>query len=194
MYKEKNEELMCRYKAGEHELLWELVELNMGICYKFAHKYHLSGLDFDDMVSMMKGFLIEAIEKYDPSKGTAFSTYAYIVMSTRFLNVLRNNNIRELDVVSIDTPIGENITIQDCLEDLGMTPLEQLDYTETNKLLKEVVMSLNDEEKEIITRLFIHGHTQREVAKYLGCNQVTVSRKSKKILNKLRLKLERLTR
>jgi len=63
MYKEKNEELMCRYKAGEHELLWELVELNMGICYKFAHKYHLSGLDFDDMVSMMKGFLIEAIER-----------------------------------------------------------------------------------------------------------------------------------
>lgn len=52
--------------------------------------------------------------------------------------------------------------------------------------IKEAINSLMPEEKQIIESRFYEELSQREVGEYLGIHQVEVSRKEKKILQKLR--------
>ena len=60
----------------------------------------------------------------------------------------------------------------------------------TNKLVvKELINSLENKEKEIILLRFYKEKTQSQVAKILGVTQVQVSRIERKILNNMRMKL-----
>ena len=60
-----------------------------------------------------------------------------------------------------------------------------------NKLtVKALIEELEDREKEIIMLRFYKEKTQTQVAKILGITQVQVSRIERKVLNKMRVKLE----
>ena len=66
---------------------------------------------------------------------------------------------------------------------------------EYNKLvdkitLNEIIDNLEDREKKVILLRFYKEQTQAQVGKILGITQVQVSRIEKKVLNKMRLKLE----
>lgn len=56
--------------------------------------------------------------------------------------------------------------------------------------LAQAVRSLPAEEKELIMLRYYHEYTQAKTAAHLGISQVQVSRKEKRILQKLRLMLE----
>lgn len=59
-----------------------------------------------------------------------------------------------------------------------------------NKLsIKELIETLNEQEKEIILLRYYKEKTQMQVAKILGISQVQVSRIEKRILNSMKMKL-----
>ena len=53
-------------------------------------------------------------------------------------------------------------------------------------LLRQLLETLNDREKQIILLRYFRGKTQTEIAKTIGVSQVQVSRLEAKILEKLR--------
>ena len=55
-----------------------LVEANMGLVHSIAMSYSGKGIEFDDLVQEGSIGLIKAVDKFDPSKGTRLSTYAYM--------------------------------------------------------------------------------------------------------------------
>lgn len=55
--------------------------------------------------------------------------------------------------------------------------------------LKQVVTELAPKDRKIIVLRYFQSHTQTETANALGMTQVQVSRREKKILSELRLKL-----
>ena len=59
-----------------------------------------------------------------------------------------------------------------------------------NIVLKEAIDELNEREKKIILLRFYKEQTQSQVGKSLGITQVQVSRTEKKVLEKMKLKLE----
>ena len=66
---------------------------------------------------------------------------------------------------------------------------------EYNKLvdemtLKDIINNLDKKEKEVILLRFYKEQTQSQVGKILGITQVQVSRIEKKVLEKMKLKLE----
>jgi len=71
------EELLNRAKAGDISARNELVVSNTGLVKKFALKFIGRGLDYEDLCQEGCLGLIHAVDKYDMSEGTAFSTYAY---------------------------------------------------------------------------------------------------------------------
>lgn len=56
--------------------------------------------------------------------------------------------------------------------------------------LNEIINNLEDKEKEVVILRFYKEQTQSQVGKILGITQVQVSRIEKKVLEKMRLKLE----
>ncbi len=72
----QNIELFIKYQEGDQKSFEELVQINQGLVKKIASCYHNSFLDFDDLVQEGNIGLIEAIKRFDYSKGFQFSTYA----------------------------------------------------------------------------------------------------------------------
>ena len=87
-------------------------------------------------------------------------------------------------IQSIDMPIndeGRDLTLQDVIGE--SKNIDEL------LMLKESLNSLEEDEKTIILSKYYSGYTQSEIAGELGINQVQVSRKERKVLQKLNHKM-----
>jgi len=70
-------------------------------------------------------------------------------------------------------------------------PESGYDELEYREIIRNVVINLNDKEKQIFQRRFIENKTQTEIAKEIKVSQMTVSRAEKSIKTKLLKELHR---
>lgn len=69
-------------------------------------------------------------------------------------------------------------------------PVQSEESSITDKIaLRELIKTLNDEDRKLIVMRYWQNRTQMEVAKILGMTQVQVSRREKKLLSRLREEL-----
>lgn len=87
------------------------------------------------------------------------------------------------NTISLDSIVGDNLELYEVISD------KKIDYT-TLIALKEELKKLSKEEINLIQSRYIYGLPQKEVAQNLNTNQVDISRKEKKILQKLKIKLK----
>ena len=96
--------------------------------------------------------------------------------------------------ISLDEPLkadydGNELLLQDILQDNSISIFDEIDSLEDVKSLEDALTILNDREKEIIElRYGLNGKeelTQKETAELLGISQSYISRLEKKILKKL---------
>ena len=74
--KEETEALAYKYKKGDKEAGKILANHNLRLVVSIAKQYLNLGLPFEDLIQEVNLGLIRAIEKFDVTKETAFSTYA----------------------------------------------------------------------------------------------------------------------
>lgn len=93
------------------------------------------------------------------------------------------------EVESLHKPVfqkeGQEIRLMDRLSEKEMQEERILDHL----VLKELLASLNKEERRLIYLRYFANQTQSQVGKELGISQVQVSRMEKKILKNLREKI-----
>lgn len=70
----------------------ELVEKNMGLATHFASHFQASRMEYEDMVQEAYLGLIDAAERFDPDRGTKFSTYARWHIMKRIMDAIHNRN------------------------------------------------------------------------------------------------------
>lgn len=68
--------LAVRIRAGDAAARDELVEHNLALVVSVARRFEGRGLDLDDLIGEGNLGLIRAAERYDPSFGVRFTTYA----------------------------------------------------------------------------------------------------------------------
>ncbi len=130
----------------------------------------------------------------------------------KYLDELRKNNQEEPSIEDIAKKF--DISCEDVILALGSSrqpvsiyeklngdndkPIEFLDTLESKTgeeeliekiMLKEMIDTLEDKEKQIIMLRYFSDRTQQEIAKELGVSQVQVSRMENKIINKLKMKI-----
>ena len=90
--KEESIELFKRYHNGDKQAKDILISSNLRLVVNIAKSYYYSESDFLDLIQEGSFGLITAVEKFDLSKGTRFSTYATYWIRQAVTRSLSNNS------------------------------------------------------------------------------------------------------
>ena len=169
----------------------KLVTDNTRMAYSVAKRYESCGIEFDDLVSLGYLGLVKAAQKFNPSYGFVFSTFAYKAMNNEILQQIRRNKKNPWPVVSMNETAyrgndGSELTIEDSLVD----ETSEFDGRLADSLAcKELLDSLGEKERFVVTRRIGIGAEimkQADIANKLGISQASVSRLYERSLKKLR--------
>lgn len=192
--KEEEDVLVEKYTTnGDIEARNTLIEHNLRLVVYVAKRFDTNITNLEDLISIGTLGLIKAINTYKLDKNIKLATYASRCIENEILMHLRKYQRTKLEV-SLDEPLkadydGNELLLQDILQDNSISIFEEIDSIEDVKSLEDALTLLNDREKEIIElRYGLNGKeelTQKETAELLGISQSYISRLEKKILKKL---------
>lgn len=145
----------------------KFVEENHNLIYSFLKKNNLSIDEYYDIAVF--GF-IEAVKRYDPSRG-AFSSFAYICMLNKIRMEMRKVRSRNKGIKTISLNIEWE---KSSMEDLLPTP----DTVESIYLHNEYVKRIEKlpEKLKTVVILLASGYNQIEIAKRMKYSQSYISR------------------
>ena len=171
----------------------KLVTANMGYVVTLARQYKSDILTTDDLVSEGSIGLMKAAEKYNPSRGKAFVTFAapYIRRSieTAISRLETTTDVRSTDE---SLPVGSrnNYTLLNVLEDVNAEKADALvDENTLSDDLIRVIHTLNDRERSVIVCFYGIGNnrqTMAEIGENLGMKRERVRQVRDQALRKLR--------
>jgi RNA polymerase sporulation-specific sigma factor len=199
--KQEEQEIFARLTENDPTARKCLIEHNLRLVVYIAKKFESTGIGIEDLVSIGTIGLIKAVNTFCPTKNIKLATYASRCIENEILMFLRKSS-QYRNELSIDEPLnidydGNELLLSDVLgtdEDVVNKGIE----TEAEReILRNAVAELGEREREIMEMRFglIDGKekTQKEVADSIGISQSYISRLEKKIIKKLRIKIESVT-
>ena len=178
----------------------KIIEDNLSLVWQqVLNKFRYLRWWREDLYSVGCIGLIKAVDTYQLKKNCKFSTYATVCIQNEIRMYLRTFSKQKLDI-SMQTPInkalfGDDLKLEDILKsDLDMD--FDLENAELINIIKDLIQTLPEEEQNIINLYFGFGcerHREYEIGKIIGCTQSHTSRLLKKIIQKLRDKLNNIT-
>ncbi|MCM1506274.1 MAG: RNA polymerase sporulation sigma factor SigE [Ruminococcus flavefaciens] len=178
-----------------------LIVHNLRLVVYIAKKFESTGIGLEDLVSIGTIGLIKAVNTFCPTKNIKLATYASRCIENEILMFLRKSSQYRNDL-SIDEPLnidydGNELLLSDVLGTEDDVVNKGIETEAEREILRSAVAELGDREREIMEMRFglIDGKekTQKEVAEQIGISQSYISRLEKKIIHKLRVKLESIT-
>ena len=180
--KEKEQEVFAQLHAGSTEARETLIVHNLRLVVYIAKKFESSGLGLEDLISIGTIGLIKAVETFCPEK-----------------KMVLRKNAQLRGEISIDEPLsadwdGNELLLSDILGTDEDVVSRDIENEAEREMLLAAVSELGPREQEIMQMRFgLCGgkeRTQKEVAEAIGISQSYISRLEKKIIRKLRKKLE----
>ena len=176
-----------------------LIEHNIRLVVYIAKRFDNSGMELDDLISIGAIGLIKAVKTYSLDKNIKLATYASRCIENEILMQLRKNT-RIKNEVSLDEPLssdgeGNELLLADIIPVEEDSVCKGVETSSDKQILFNVIRKLDVREQKImIYRFGLNGEeekTQKEVADMMGISQSYISRIEKKILNKIKRKLEK---
>ncbi len=192
--REEEAELLSRLGSGEESVRQTLIERNLRLVVYIAKRFENTGINIEDLISIGTIGLIKAINTYKTDKNIKLATYASRCIENEILMYLRKNSSQRSEV-SLDEPLntdwdGNELLLCDVLGTDADTVMRPIEDDVDRQLLSAAIGKLSEREQEIIVLRFgLRGHreqTQKEVADRLGISQSYISRLEKRIINRLK--------
>lgn len=142
--KEEMYDLLTRAQNGDKEAKDRVIVANMPLVHALAKRYRtVEGCEYDDLVQNGCIGLVQAVMKFDVTKGVMFSTYAVPLILGELKKYLRENNILKIGRTTKERS-GQVLKKKDELtKELGRAPTIQ-ELAEAMDLGSEqVVFALN---------------------------------------------------
>ncbi|MBR3970186.1 MAG: RNA polymerase sporulation sigma factor SigE [Ruminococcus sp.] len=198
--KEEEETVFAALVNDDSEARKTLIVRNLRLVVYIAKKFESTGIGIEDLVSIGTIGLIKAVNTFCPEKNIKLATYASRCIENEILMFLRKSS-QYRGELSIDEPLnidcdGNELLLSDVLGTDDDIVSKGIETEAERELLRSAVSQLCSREREIMELRFglIDGKekTQKEVADMIGISQSYISRLEKKIIKKLRVKLESL--
>lgn len=141
----------------------QLVLDNMGLVYTLAHRYkgvaRRAGLELEDLIHYGVTGLLEALDRFDPSKGFRLSTWAYHRVRWRIQEAIGKGHRGEMSLEE-ELPETDGVCVGDLLSAEGPSPAE----TAEGRLLAQAA----EEAAPGLLTLMSQGLSFRQAAERLG--------------------------
>ena len=199
--KEEEQMLMENITNGDDSVREKLIVHNLRLVVYIAKKFENSGIGIEDLVSIGTIGLIKAVNTFRPDKNIKLATYASRCIENEILMFLRKTS-QLRNEVSIDEPLnvdwdGNELLLSDILGSDADVVNKGIELEDEKNLLIKTINSMNERERTIMSMRFGLGgmkeHTQKEVADILGISQSYISRLEKRIIERLRKEIEKVS-
>lgn len=199
--KDEERKIMERIIDGDESAREELIVHNLRLVVYIAKKFESSANNVEDLVSIGSIGLIKAVNTFSPERNIKLATYASRCIENEILMHLRKTGNQRTEV-SIDEPLnvdwdGNELLLSDILGSDADSVDSGIEKEVEYNLLMEFIEKLSDREKSIMKMRFGIGggkeYTQKEVADMLGISQSYISRLEKRIIERMKRELEKVS-
>lgn len=129
---EEELELAAKAQAGDTEAKNRLVKANLRFVVNVAKKYRNHGLDLTDLISEGNIGLLTAVDKFDPSKGYHFISYAvWWIRQTILKSICEKSRAIRLPL----NRANELVQIEHARKIVGSKKFEQQEFEEIGSML-----------------------------------------------------------
>ena len=186
---------------NDEEAKGQLIEHNLRLVVYIAKKFENTNICIEDLISIGTIGLIKAVNTFKVDKNIKLATYASRCIENEILMFLRKN-VAIRSEISIDEPLnvdwdGNELLLSDVLGTDSEQVHKGLEGEVEKQLLKQALSSLSKREREIMDLRFgMKGGkelTQKEVADALKISQSYISRLEKRILQKLKKEITKIS-
>ncbi len=194
---QEDEELMIKNISSEGARSI-LIEHNLRLVAYIAKRFENTGASIEELISIGTVGLIKAVSSFDAEKNIRLATYASRCIENEILMFIRKTSSQRKEI-SIDEPLsvdwdGNELLLSDVLGSDTDIVTKGMEEDEERRIVRLAVEDLSARERVIVELRYglISGKelTQKEVADTLGISQSYISRLEKKIMTRLRKKIE----
>lgn len=194
------EELTLAQQArqGDPEARERLIHANLPLVVRVAKIYMPPCDEMLDLIQEGNIGLIRAVDKFDPERGTKFSTYAYFWIHKQIQIYLKKNTDHTLSLDMEITDSSEYLLLSDTIEDkatlLGNQGIKNIDLLieqeEQQHQVRVLFCHLSEREQEVLRLLYgiglREGYNITQVAEILRISKVRVCQLRDRALRKMR--------
>lgn len=129
--------LLRQAREGDTSACAQLVEENNGLIWAIARRYFGRGIEPDDLYQLASMGFVKAVQGYDESYGTAFSTYAVPKITGEIRRFLRDDGAIKVSRATkeqairlrrlqneLEAELGREVTVSELAERAGISPEE----------------------------------------------------------------------
>lgn len=177
------EELIARSRAGDRAAGEQLITENTGLIWSVAKRYFGRGVDPDDLYQLgCLGFL-KAVEGYDSTFGTQFSTYAVPKIAGEIRRFLRDDGAIKVSRglkeqaaaikmarTRLTAELGREPTLGEISREIGLT-VEEIAMAETATAATESIQRETGEDGFTLENVLADAHTEEQLMERIALRQ-----------------------
>lgn len=178
---EEREDLALKAFNGDSEAKKMLITANLKLVFNIVRYYNNCGVEVQELIQEGNLALIKAVNRFDPTKGYRFSSYATKFIRYHLINYLRNinNSLNLAPRKSYETALQTKI-------DPSLSIEETYEQKEMRRTVKEVIakVDLNPQEEKALIK--DESISLRQLGRNLGMSAERIRQKKSTALRKLR--------
>ena len=181
-YKEyKDEELICRLRAGESAIEDYLLEKYKPFVKSKSRALFLVGGDKEDLIQEGMIGLFKAIRDFDSSNGAPFAAFAKLCVERQLYTAIEAAGRMK------NAPLNAYISLSEESETLMDGGIEEavIEKASYQQIYANARKNLSSMEKEVL-ELFLEGKDYTEIAKILGKSDKSIDNALQRIKAKIR--------
>jgi RNA polymerase sigma-70 factor (ECF subfamily) len=186
-----DEQLMTAFVNGSHEAFDELVNRYASKITNFVYRQVSHFATAEEIAQ--DTFLAVFRKKHTYKVDHRFSSWLYKIA----VNMCRMHFRKMRSVpstISIEGSREEGqVGLDRVLVDDGESPVETLSRRDTEKKLREAILSLPAKQRQVFTLSFYEGMSYEEIAGLVGCSPGTVASRKHAAVKRLAMKLRKLS-
>ena len=179
----KNEELIRLAQSGDSAAMETLVQENSALVWAVARRFLGRGAEADDLYQLGCVGFLKAVEGFDLSYGTQFSTYAVPKISGEIRRFLRDDgaikvsrSLKEQSATiksirnQLTAALGREPTIQEISRQTGFTP-EEIALAETATAATESIQKETGEEGFSLENILSDTESEEKMVEKIALRQ-----------------------